>query len=241
MPSLVAYAKKMRFELMYYIMLVLVFPLSYLIVAVSSDKNEKIWVYVVGMYVSMLISLFINLQAAHISATNTIEIIESYSVYKVSPLDEFVGESAFHALISFFLLIPAILMIYLTGNNIMIFRLIIFLFITFYFMHELSVFLGSLIANPNIANPLINLLYMIIIMITPLYTSIENTSGITKWIYFFNPISHIKWMFDYAVGVDLWFPKCVSYFYLFIIGICMMLWNKKRWTNMTAIEKLTII
>lgn len=241
MPIVLICLRKLRFQGIYYLMLVVIFPLSYLVINMMGKSKHDIIVYAIGMYISMMLSLFINMQATLISGANRIEIMEYYSVFKIDPLDEFLGESIFHATLSIVLLIPMSSIIGLYGSGEINFRLIPWFVLCVFFMHQVSVFIGGLFTNPNIASPVINLLYMVIIMASPVYLLPADIAEGIIYGYLINPFSHIIWLLYYAFGEKPCAPEALSWLYPLALGLALNFFNNKRWKMATAIEKLTVL
>jgi ABC-type polysaccharide/polyol phosphate export permease len=233
--------RKLRFQGIYYLMLVVVFPLSYLVINMMGKSGKDIIVYAIGMYISMMLSLFINMQATLVSGANRIEMMEYYSVFKIDPQDEFLGESIFHATLSLILLILMSFIIVLSGSGTVNFRLIPWFALCIFLMHQISVFMGGLFANPNIASPIINLLYMVIIMSSPVYILPSDLTVKAAYGYFINPFSHVIWLLYYAFGAEPCVPELLSWTYPLALGLVLHFLNNKRWRMATAIEKLTVL
>lgn len=239
-PIVLICIRKLRFQGIFYFMLVVVFPLSYLVINMMGRSSQDLSVYAIGMYISMMFSLYINMQATLISGANRIEIMEYYSVFKINPLDEFLGESIFHAALSCILLLPISFAIIVCSNGSLNIRVIFWFVLCTFFMHQVSVFIGGLMSNPNIASPIINLIYMIIIMATPIYLLPSSFAESGFIGYAINPFSHVIWTLYYSFGYKAYFPEILSWVYPLIIASVLCVINNKRWRMASAIEKLTI-
>lgn len=233
--------KSLRFNFMNYLMLVVIFPLSYLVVNLtSSSKGTNIRTALTGMLISMLMSMFINMFTSQVASSNTIEAIELFSMYKVKPLTVFMGHGLFHWILSSILMIPSIMIIGFSGFKLNILAICLFYILSFLFLYYTSLMLGSLIKNPNFAQPLINLIYMILIMITPIYVDPAKMSFMTRSIYSINPFSHFVWLFysiSYATNPGIIF----SIIYLVIFTLICALFVHKKWDKRYAVEKLSLI
>ena len=84
-------------------------------------------------------------------------------------------------------------------------------------------------------------MYMIIVMITPLYAPAENISEKLIVFYAVNPFAHVCWMYQSAIGIVSPIPIYVIWIYLCALSVVMAIVNHRRWKNAAAIEKLTVI
>lgn len=153
--------KNLRFFLLQYLMLVIIFPSSYLLISLTSTGSaQPTEVYSIGLFTSMLFSLFINMQASMIANSNSITAVEQYATFKVRPLFVHMGGCAYHALVGlpFFIILLVISFISHKGINILL--LLASLVLAILFLSAASMVLGGLFRNPNIASPAINMLYM---------------------------------------------------------------------------------
>lgn len=115
--------KNLRFFLLQYLMLVIIFPSSYLLISLTSTGTaQPTEVYSIGLFTSMLFSLFINMQASMIANSNSITAIEQYATFKVRPLFVHMSGCAYHALVGlpFFIVLLVISFISHRGINILL-------------------------------------------------------------------------------------------------------------------------
>lgn len=240
LPTIWVDVKGLRMSFMQYLMLVVIFPLSYLIINTSGGTSNHLY-NVTGMLISMLMSLFINMQATLVASSNNVTIIETYSVYKVKPLMVFLSQCLLHFLMSIGIFIVSEIILVSYGVRPQIIKLIVWLIIAFVFLHAVSVALGSVLKNPNMAGAIINLLYMILVMITPLYSSTEGISTTGRIFYLLNPFSHLisllYWSNDMKPLCSFW----ISILILALLTIVLDIFTYKRWNNAHAIEKLTLL
>lgn len=120
------------------------------------------------------------------------------------------------------------------------FYIVLWMIISFVFLAFLSIYMGGLIRNPNLANPIINTLYMIIVMFTPLYNDIANVSKTVKIFYLINPMTHIVSLFRKGMGMP---EMCKPFISIIILSVLTILLIRKcyiRWKDAKAIEKLNL-
>lgn len=230
-------SKNLRMNFLEYLMLVILFPLTYLIISITSSESIDIMMKISGLCLSVMISLFVNMQGTLVANTNTITTRELYASYGVKPINVFDGISVFHSIMSLPLIIVVVIVSLLRGNSINAFQLIIWLLIAFTFLSELSILLGGLIRNPRIATPTISMIYMILIIICPLYYSVP----ISKKILLINPFSwfceSFRMMTGVGSGYNFWISILILTFYAIIFRILAhIVVNSSK-----AIEKNTII
>ena len=233
--------KTLRFNFLQYFMLVMIFPCTYLIISVvSSGGANGLSSYGVGLFCSMLISMFVNMQAAGIAQSVGITVMEQYAAFKVKPIFVFLGQSVFHMM----LILPfaaAILVFALcfgmavSGAGFVLALLLSAVFLTF-----VSIVIGGLIPNPNLASPVINMLYMVIIMITPLYNDIGGMQGAVRTLYALNPFSHIVSLFSWSLGNGALCSPYISAAVLLALALLAALASIKRWGRAAAAEKLSV-
>lgn len=234
--------KSLRFNLMHYLMLVVVFPLSYLVMnIIASNGKISITQTVIGAYTSMIISLFFNLFAIQVSSANEIQILELYRTAKVKVLEIFCGNGLFYTLLSVFMFIVMVLITAFNSIEFNLFRLVLCQIICFSLLSTLGIVIGSLIRNPSMAGPIINLIYMICVIVTPIYLAPYRVDGILKHLYFINPLSHVVWInywgYDQYNGIEL--IKSIAY--ILLVVILGWIYIFKRWNNTYSTEKKNII
>ncbi len=233
--------KNLRFFLLQYLMLVIIFPSSYLLISLaSSNSAQPIEAYAIGLFTSMLFSLFINMQASMIANSNSITAIEQYATFKVRPLFVHVGGCAYHSLLGlpFFVIL---IIINLAANADMDVPLMIAsVVLAVLFLSAVTMVLGGLFRNPNIASPVINMLYMIIAMITPFYTQLDAISQSAKLAYCFNPFAHVTSMIGGAFGQPMLCDPLISAAILLVLTFVLGALSIKRWYNCYAAEKLGV-
>lgn len=111
--------KTLRLNFVQYLMLVIIFPATYLIVSIaSSNGSNSIVDYGVGLFCSMAISIFINMQAASIALSNGIATIEMYATFKVRPICVFLGQSMFHFLLMVPFALALVVFAYCSGSDV---------------------------------------------------------------------------------------------------------------------------
>lgn len=219
-------------------MLVIIFPVSYLIIALTSSAGRlPIITQVVGIIMSMLFSLFINMQAPLIANANNITIRETYAVYNVKPIIVFIGQCLFHIILSLPLILLGIVVIFLLVGQMSILYFLLWLILSFIFLSSFSIFLGMMLKNPQVASPIINVIYMLAISITPLYLGSDHY----KALYLLNPLTHIINLFYCIFNKSLFCSAALSISILLILSFIMsiVIYNLLR-TN-SCVEKLTII
>jgi len=232
--------KTLRFNFTQYLMLVIVFPLSYLIINLISGSHNSLIHSITGILISMIFSLFINLQANLVATSNNTSVIELYAVYQATPIYVFIGQCSLHFLMTLPLILAAGCAMYLQVEFISIWKLVLWIITTLFFFFFVSIFLGSILKNPNLATPVINLIYMLIIMITPIYNNFYEMKFITKILYSFNPLSHIVslwyWCFNLKKLANSW----ISFIILYGIALLLGFFDYRRWKEAKAVEKLNV-
>ncbi len=233
--------KNLRFFLLQYLMLVIIFPSSYLLITLASTNNaQPIEVYSIGLFTSMFFSLFINMQASMIANSNSITTIEQYATFKVRPLFVHIGGCAYHALVGLPFLAVLILINLISHSSINVILLIVSMALAFLFLSVTSMVLGGLFRNPNIASPVINMLYMLIVMITPFYTELDRISQSTVFAYCFNPFAHVTSLIGGSFGRPMLCNPLISAAILFILILVLGTLSVKRWYSSYAAEKLSV-
>lgn len=233
--------KNLRFFLLQYLMLVIVFPSSYLLISLASATSpQSIGVYSIGLFSSMLLSLFINMQASMIASSNSITTIEQYATFKVRPLFVHLGGCVYHALLAIPFLIVLIIINVVKNVYIDVLLLIVAVVLTGLFLSAASMVLGGIFRNPNVASPTINMLYMLIVMVTPFYTDLDQISQATKYAYCFNPFAHVISLMDGAFGRSMLCNPFISIAVLIILTAGLGALSVKRWYRSYAAEKLGI-
>lgn len=233
--------KNLRFFLLQYLMLVIIFPSSYLLISLASAGGaQPIEVYSIGLFTSMLFSLFINMQASTIANSNSITTIEQYATFKVRPLFVHIGGCAYHALVGLPFLIVLIVINLIAHTGINVIMLIASMVLAFLFLSVTSMVLGGLFRNPNIASPVINMLYMLIVMITPFYTELDSISQSARIAYCFNPFAHVTSLIGGCFGQPVLCDPLISAAILLVLIFILGLISVKRWYSSNAAEKLGV-
>ena len=229
--------KNLKMNFLEYLMLVILFPLTYLIVSITSSDSLNLNYKVSGMFISMIISIFVNMQGTLIANANLITTRELYATYGVKPIHVFDGISIFHLIVIFPMIMLTTLLCFLIGCNIRCFHLIISIITVFLFLSSLSKMLGGLIKNPQIATPIISMCYMIIVIISPIYYSITTNSHII-W---FNPFAWLCESVRTSLGMGSAYSFELMTSSLLIISIVFRIVSIRIFNDSGAIEKNTII
>ena len=234
--------KNLRFFLLQYLMLVIIFPSSYLLISLTSTGSaQPTEVYSIGLFTSMLFSLFINMQASMIANSNSITAIEQYATFKVRTLFVHMGGCAYHALVGglpFFIVLLVISFISHRGINILL--LLASLALAILFLSAASMVLGGLFRNPNIASPAINMLYMVIVMVTPFYSDLAALSQPARLAYCFNPFAHVTSLIGGSFGQLMLCDPLISAAILVLLTAILGALSVKRWYSSHAAEKLGV-
>ncbi|MBR5718448.1 MAG: ABC transporter permease [Clostridia bacterium] len=233
--------KNLRFFLLQYLMLVIIFPSSYLLISLASTSSvQPIEVYSIGLFTSMLFSLFINMQASMIANSNSITAIEQYATFMVRPLFVHMGGCVYHAVVGlpFFAVLIAVNLLSHTEINVLL--LIVSMVLAFLFLSATAMVLGGLFRNPNIASPVINMLYMIIVMVTPFYTDLESIPQSARLAYCFNPFAHVTSLIGGSFGQPMLCDPFISAGILFLLTFILGALSVKRWYSSYAAEKLGV-
>ena len=172
-----------------------------------------------------------------IANANNITIRETYAVYNVKPIIVFIGQCLFHIILSLPLILLGIVVIFLLVGQMSILYFLLWLILSFIFLSSFSIFLGMMLKNPQVASPIINVIYMLAISITPLYLGSDHY----KALYLLNPLTHIINLFYCIFNKSLFCSAALSISILLILSFIMsiVIYNLLR-TN-SCVEKLTII
>lgn len=231
--------KSLRMSALNYIMLVIIFPFSYLAIALTSSDNAlPTIIKVSGAVMSMLFSLFINMQATLVSNSNNITIRETYAVYGVKPVIVFISQCLFHTILSLPIILSAVIVLVFSLDSFSIISFSIWFILSILFLSTISLLLGMSLKNPQIASPCINLTYMILISVTPLYNPLNSIDAFYLW----NPLTHIINLFYSAFGSNYIFCDTLLSVMILVGCICVSIFfilhqKKKLYGN----EKLTIL
>lgn len=233
--------KNLRFFLLQYLMLVIIFPSSYLLISLTSTGTaQPTEVYSIGLFTSMLFSLFINMQASMIANSNSITAIEQYATFKVRPLFVHMGGCAYHALVGLPFFIVLLVISFISHRGINILLLLASLALAILFLSAASMVLGGLFRNPNIASPAINMLYMVIVMVTPFYSDLAALSQPARLAYCFNPFAHATSLIGGSFGQPMLCDPLISAAILFLLTTILGALSVKRWYSSHAAEKLGV-
>ncbi len=229
--------KNLKMNFLEYLMLVILFPLTYLVVSITSSDSLNLKYKVSGMFISVIISLFVNMQGSLIANANLITTRELYATYGVKPIHVFDGISIFHLIVVFPMFLLTTLLCFFSGCNIRYFHLAISIITVFLFLSSLSKLLGGLIKNPQIATPIISMCYMIIMIISPIYYSVSANSHII-W---FNPFAWLCESIRTSFGMGSAYSFELMTSSLLIISIVFRIVSIRIFNDSGAIEKNTII
>ncbi len=233
--------KNLRFFLLQYLMLVIIFPSSYLLISLASTGSaQSIEAYSIGLFTSMLFSLFINMQASMIENSNSITVIGQYATFKVRPLFVHIGGCVYHALVGLPFFIVLLVISFTSHTDINVILLIVSLALAVLFLSAASMVLGGLFRNPNIASPVINMLYMVIVMGTPFYTDLAGISQSARLAYCFNPFAHATSLIGGGFGQPMLCDPLLSAAILFLLSFILGALSVKRWYSSHAAEKLGV-
>lgn len=95
--------KSFRFSVLQYVMLAFVLPTSYLVLGLAGNLTLQA---ISGYVISVMLSLFINLQATLVLNTRNSSAMEQYATMSVKPLEGFLGQCLLHVICS----IPAVIL-----------------------------------------------------------------------------------------------------------------------------------
>lgn len=233
-------AKSLKLNIMNYLMLVIIYPISYLIITIVSGNGEQNIYYITGIFTSIFISLFINMEAVQIANQNSIEMAEIYAVYNVSRIHVFWGQCIYHMLLLLPILLLDVAVLLSLGAKLYMLFFIAYIVISFFLMSLLAIAIGSLIRTPQIASALINMLYMVIVMVTPIYNNVSEMTKTCKLIYAINPFTHMCSLYYGSLGLDTIVSPFVSLIYIIVLCIVLYFYVDRSWKNRGAIEKLNM-
>lgn len=232
--------KTLRFQFLQYFMLVVLFPLTYLAISLAPGGEQDLTGYATALFCSMAISMFVNMQAASIAMSNGVTVMEQYATFKVRPIRVFLGQSLFHAclVLPFACALPVLAVC--TGTEVQVLPFAATLAVSLVFLTFVSIVIGSLIPNPNIASPVINMLYMVIVMVTPLYRDLAVLGGTARTLYALNPFAHMVSLFLWSFGRGTLTAPWVSLAVLLTVAAVAAWLSIRRWRHATAAEKLNL-
>lgn len=231
--------RNLRFYLLHYLMLVIIFPVSYLLISLTSNGGIRdAGTYSTGLFTSMLLSLFINMEASMIAQSSSVTAFEQYAVFRVRPLFVHMGGCLYHASFSLPFLALLITLNLVTGNGVDVLLLVVSLVTAVLFLAALSMVLGGLFRNPNIASPVINMIYMIIMMITPFYGDYGKAWQVMRLLCSFNPFAHVVSLIAGSFGKEMLTSPFISAGVLVSLSAVLFILAAKRWYRCTAPEKL---
>lgn len=176
-----------------------------------------------------------------IANSNSITAIEQYATFKVRTLFVHMGGCAYHALVGglpFFIVLLVISFISHRGINILL--LLASLALAILFLSAASMVLGGLFRNPNIASPAINMLYMVIVMVTPFYSDLAALSQPARLAYCFNPFAHATSLIGGSFGQLMLCDPLISAAILLLLTAILGALSVKRWYSSHAAEKLGV-
>ena len=107
-------------------------------------------------------------------------------------------------------------------------------------MSVVAMFIGSILKNPQIASAVINMLYMIIIMTTPIYNNVSEMSRGVKTIYSMNPFSSICSLLYWALGMETIVNPYISILFCICVSSVLYVYVSRSWNNRGVVEKLNI-
>lgn len=223
-----------------YLLLVILYPLTYLVIGyMAGNAQNNFAEYFISYFVSMAMSMFLNMQSTVIATSNQITTIELYKTYNTNPFYVFLGLSLFHIFLLSFVIAP----LFVTGLFLVGFstwQFLLTLLISLLFLALLSMFIGGLIKNPNIASPISNMIYMIAIIITPLYAQYSDLLAEKHTFASLNPFMHMLSMYRSAFGLDHLFTFVHSCVLLTFLTLVLVIYATKRWLTATASERISI-
>lgn len=229
--------KNLKMNFLEYAMLVVLFPLTYLVISATSSDSAGITLKASGMLISMIISLFVNMQGSLIANANVITTRELYATYGVKPLHVYDGMSVFHFLMVLPMIALTAIICLMSGNSINYIGLVIWGIICFIFLSSLAIVLGGIIKNPRVSTPIISMCYMIIMIISPIYYS----APLTNIALYFNPFSWLCESLKVVLGITSVYNFNMSVLILLALSTGLRIISFKLCNDSSAIEKSTII
>ena len=175
-----------------------------------------------------------------IAQSSSVTAFEQYAVFRVRPLFVHMGGCLYHASLSLPFLALLIILNLVTGRGVDVLLLLVSLLVAVLFLSALSMVLGGLFRNPNIASPVINMIYMIIMMITPFYGDYGREGGVMRLLYSLNPFAHVVSLIAGSFGKEMLTKPFVSAVVLLPLTAVLFLLAVKRWYRSRAPEKLSL-
>lgn len=129
---------------------------------------------------------------------------------------------------------------FISHRGINILLLLASLALAILFLSAASMVLGGLFRNPNIASPAINMLYMVIVMVTPFYSDLAALSQPARLAYCFNPFAHATSLIGGSFGQPMLCDPLISAAILFLLTAILGALSVKRWYSSHAAEKLGV-
>lgn len=235
--------KNMRFWILQYLMLGVVMPCSYLGISLfSAGGAGRQSVYLVGLFVSTIFSLFDHLHALNVSRCLQIEELERCIAYKTTPLSADIGGGIFHALVSLPVLIIICLVNHLASWGSVRVGITLFAWLlTSLFMNNLCFVLGGIFNKITTVQPVTSMFYMIVLMLTPFYVDLSTLSSSALTPHLFNPMAHVLSIFYWGFNLPVLCAPVWSIVYLLVLSLVCGLYGYKRWSNAKAVEKINVI
>lgn len=194
-----------------------------------------------GYVISVMMSLFVNLQATLVLNTRNAVTMEQYATMSVRPLEGFIGQCLQHIIYSVPAFLVMVIVLEVFGCSIRYDLVVLWFMISSLFLSVVSIALGTLIKNPNIGSPMLSMFYMIIAIITPLYTDVSQLSAFLRVLYFFNPFSHLVFLLNYSVGISTMNTFWPSMGILVLITTVLSCYVYKSWRSNYIVEKMNIL
>ncbi len=232
--------KSLRIFWLQLFIVVFVLPFSYaFIVLVSGNLQGPSLNYLLSGYiVSTLISTFINMLGLRITNIRQQEALELYSTYAI-PFPSII----ISVCLSYFLITLPIILIVLgyvvaTAQSVNWFFLICGMLLTIVFLLLISVHLGLAMKNLFIANGLFQIITWALILLAPIYYSLELLNSIFRGILLVNPVSHLLNLLRAPLGFESSVNLVYSYGYIVLLSILAFGYVSKRINSTHILEKI---
>lgn len=232
--------KSLRIFWLQLFIVVFVLPFSYaFIVLVSGNLQGSSLNYLLSGYiVSTLISTFINMLGLRITNIRQQEALELYSTYAI-----LFPSIIISVCLSYFLITLPIVLIVLgyvvaTAQSVNWFFLICGMLLTIVFLLLISVYLGLAMKNLFIANGLFQIITWALILLAPIYYSLEPLNPIFRGILLVNPVSHLLNLLRAPLGFESSVNLVYSYGYIVLLSILAFGYVSKRINSTHILEKI---
>ncbi len=220
----------------------IVVPLSYFLIVVlsSGSSTQNLLITLPGFMVISVFSVLVLPLAQKINnmfSDDVIELIASLPISLKSLILAYIGT---YTMLSLPLItVPVIVLVFYLQRGVNMILLVFGLTTLWYLALALSILLGLTVRNKLKLDPLLSILLLTVIILTPAFYPISNVTGLFRSIVLVNPLTHIVLILRASVGVYSGIPLTISFTYLALLLtiVTMVLVVKVRNIALNIIEK----